>query len=479
MRDRVFRTTRGLLRRYKEEGRISGEIAVPHRRVRDEFINMTDHERALYDRIETYISRYYNFFMSGPAERKPLGFIMTVYRRRLTSSFHAIQESLRRRLRVLREHANILELLDEDDRAVVEASDSYESLPEDIAPDIAEEISELTGFLQELEERPRDESKLQRLDEDLSAAFRGRHDTAIVFTQYADTMDYLANRLKDTYGSRVVCYSGRGGQRWDPSSRIWVELPKQRVRELFREGREVKILIGTDSLSEGLNLQTCGRLINYDMPWNFMRVEQRIGRIDRVGGLPEVEVTNYFYNGTVEEQIYTGIKEDFDWFEDVVGPAQPVIGQVERAIEAAAMQTPGTDRSREVGNLVQDIREQVEAAQARAITIESFEGAPSPDLQEMNPAINLAKLKEILTAVPATAKYIRLHPEIEGAFLLELGDEESPVVFERGTQYLDRVPSVKLLTYATDELKELLRAANVPGSEDMWLPDSPYLLPGV
>jgi SNF2 family DNA or RNA helicase len=72
---------------------------------------------------------------------------------------------------------------------------------------------------------------------------------------------------------------------------------------MFREGVEIKILIGTDALSEGLNLQTSAKLVNYDMPWNLMRVEQRIGRVDRIGGRELVEVANYFYKGTVEEEI--------------------------------------------------------------------------------------------------------------------------------------------------------------------------------
>ena len=64
-------------------------------------------------------------------------------------------------------------------------------------------------------------------------------------------------------------------------------------------------MVGTDSMSEGLNLQTCARVVNFDLPWNFMRVEQRIGRVDRIGGRPSVEVTNLFYADTVEEDIYS------------------------------------------------------------------------------------------------------------------------------------------------------------------------------
>ena len=97
-------------------------------------------------------------------------------------------------------------------------------------------------------------------------------------------------------------------------------------------------------MSEGLNLETCGRLINVDMPWNFMRVEQRIGRVDRIGGQPTVDVSNYFYSDTVEEQVYKGIPEDFDWFVDIVGGAQPVLATIENAMSAAAM-APSANRA--------------------------------------------------------------------------------------------------------------------------------------
>jgi len=85
-----------------------------------------------------------------------------------------------------------------------------------------------------------------------------------------------------------------------------VGVSKKETKNLFREGEDIRILVGTDSLSEGLNLQTCGRLVNFDMPWNFMRVEQRIGRVDRIGGQPVVEATN-LSTRTRSRNRFTGI----------------------------------------------------------------------------------------------------------------------------------------------------------------------------
>src|SRR5690606_3345691 len=124
--------------------------------------------------------------------------------------------------------------------------------------------------------------------------------------------------------TRIGCYSGRGGQIYDPATISWQEVSKAEIKERFRN-RDLTVLIGTDSMSEGLNLQTCGRLINYDMPWNLMRVEQRIGRVDRIGASYEhIQVTNYFYADTVEQRVYEGIAEDYGDFTDIVGDAAPV-----------------------------------------------------------------------------------------------------------------------------------------------------------
>jgi ERCC4-related helicase len=146
------------------------------------------------------------------------------------------------------------------------------------------EIYELRSFIAALKDLPPDESKMRSLHALIESSLKAGHDTVLVFTQYADTMNYLMDQLSTAYGSRVMCYSGAGGRRRDPDTAAWQTLTKKQTKTLFRDGKDVQILIGTDSLSEGLNLQTCGRLINYDMPWNFMRVEQRIGRVDRIGG---------------------------------------------------------------------------------------------------------------------------------------------------------------------------------------------------
>ncbi len=460
MRDRVFRTTRNLLRQYKVLGILSQDTIIPRREVHDRFIPMTPTEQGLYGRIEHYILRSYDAYLRGAKEKKPLGFIMTIYRRRLTSSFYAIECSLKKRLKVLQANGSLAGLLDDDDLTTLEGTgfvdlDEFEGT----AKALAEEILELQRFIADLEQRPPDESKMSRLHDELHEAFTGVHDTALIFTQYTDTMDYIRDQLLPVYGSKVACYSGRGAERWDPELHRWHEVTKTELKRLFREGDEVKILIGTDSLSEGLNLQTCAKLINYDMPWNFMRVEQRIGRIDRIGGREKVEISNYFYEGTVEEQIYHGIGEDFDWFEDVVGPAQPVLGQVERAIEEVAMEEPGDKRDADLRDRVAQIREQIDLAQSQPVTIADLEGAPAPE-PAPEPAINLSDLEEVLTSVAATANHLEPHSEIPGAYVLK-GIKDEPTVTMRRPVLDEWAPKVRLLAYLAPEFDQLFGVAGV------------------
>jgi SNF2 domain-containing protein/helicase-like protein len=455
--DRIFRTTRKTLREYKAQGLLPPGTTIPQRSVLDRFVPMTSEESALYERIESYISRYYDAYLSGPGSQKPLGFIMTVYRRRLTSSFLAIERSLQRRRKALMDRASADALLDADDLAAIEFSLLLDpdELPQ-IAQDLAGEVHEIDDFLEDLARRPPDESKMQYLHNELEEAFKSVHDTAIIFTQYTDTMDYVRSQLVTFYGSKVVCWSGRGGERWDPDLKAWVVIPKVDVKNLFRDGKDVKILVGTDSMSEGLNLQTSGLLINYDMPWNFMRVEQRIGRVDRIGGKPVVDIRNYFYADTVEEQIYAGIKEDFDWFTDIVGPAQPVLGQIEGAIEEVAMKARTGERDKAVETKLDEIRVAIARAHDRALTLEDL-GSTAVLGDSPRPAIDLRGLERVLLGVERTSGYFHPHPDVDGAYLLDTPKGKEPITFRRSV--LEKyTPEIRLLTYGAEEFDGLLAA---------------------
>ena len=469
MRDRVFRSTREAIQEYQRAGLLDPKKAtVPRRIVDDQMIPFGSEEEAtLYRRVEDYISKYYDAYSKDTAT-KPLGFIMTVYRRRLTSSLYAVHNSLTRRLRALREQASLEELLDDDDRYTLEHSVLFD--PDDLEGDLAkrygEEIAELESFIGDLEHQIPHDTKVQRLSADIHQAFLDGHRTVLVFTQYTDTLEWLREQLQATYGPQIACYTGGGGSRWNGEKGKWESLTKGEVKRLFREGQEVRILLGTDALSEGLNLETCDRMFNYDMPWNFMRVEQRIGRIDRIGGRLEVKVTNYFYKDTVEERVYTGIAEDAEWFDHVVGPAQPVLGRVEAVIQGLAMKSPGKGRDEALAQGLAEVRQAIAEAKGRAVQLSDFEaekGELPIDGYAAAPAITLDDIEEILTTNPLTAPLMYDHPDaLPRTYLLELDGQKHAMTFDRDVY--DTNPEIGFMTYRHPTFESLLAAALNPGS---------------
>ncbi|MFG2862226.1 SNF2-related protein [Streptomyces sioyaensis] len=471
MRDRVFRTTRQSMRRYQELGILSADVVIPRREVSDRFIPMTAAEEGLYRRIDDYIRRHYNAYQVDQGNQA-LGFIMTVYRRRLTSSFHAIRASLQRRLDGLTRGASLKELLDEDDRLTTEEDTLFEVTNLDVRGELlGAELAELRSFIEDLDHRRGDDSKLKQLIKDLDETW-STYDSVVIFTQYTDTMDFLRNHLAAVYG-RIATYSGRGGEVYDPASGVWQTISKAELKTRFRE-KEIRVLIGTDSMSEGLNLQTCGRLINYDVPWNLMRVEQRIGRVDRINASYQlVSISNYFYADTVEQRVYEGIKGDFGDFVHIVGDAQPVLAATEEAIRNAAMSELGHQQD-EITRQVNALHDQVALATSTSVRLSDLEDHDPEEPPQLKPAITLEELHEILTRNPLTGPRLVPLENQPDAYLLSLtavcppttfpiAEEEQLAVrpekrrvsFDRSV--VDRADiDIELLTFGSPALQSLL-----------------------
>lgn len=458
IRDRLFRNTHTTLRAYRDAGVMTETI--PERIVDDEFLNMSNEERAIYQRIRDYIRAHYNAAMAAGGKRKALGFIMTVYRRRLTSSFEAIRRSLERRLDVLDGHKSASEQFASDDLTLFDEPPELDWNATRVSL-LDGEIDELRSFIEAIHKLAHPETKLARLMDRIDQSFSKGHRTVLVFSQYADTVDLLAEQLNGRWPGQVLAYTSAGGRLFDPVEQRWEGVDKADAKNLFRAGDDVKILVGTDTLAEGLNLQTCGRVVNYDMPWNFTRVEQRIGRVDRIGGHPTVEVTNLFYNRTVEATIYRTLAEDFGGFDFIVGDAQPVLGDVEAAIQQAAFSddedddhgvVPATGSDHALfsvsSTLVAEIRSKINQAQAEAVHLTDLDDRADTDavVDAFPDAVTLADIEAVLLATPAVRAQLSNHPDIEGAWLLtdDLGLTRA-VTFDRDV--LDEhSPDVRLLS---------------------------------
>jgi len=448
----MFRHTRSLLRRYAERGVL--QLRVPEREPRPVWIAMTPVEQGLYERIEEYIAEFYARY---EAERKGLGFVMTVYRRRLTSSFAAVRASLERRLEYLRGRRRDPGLTEEDLEQAELEQDVSEELPQALERAFAEEARYLEDFVRELELLGHD-SKVAALLDCLEELLRS-HETVAVFTQYTDTMDELRERLRTVYGRQVACYSGRGGEAWHDGA--WRPVTKEAIKNAFRDG-QVKILLCTDAASEGLNLQTCGALVNYDLPWNPMRVEQRIGRFDRIGQrYPVVQVRNLFYAGTIEAEIYRRLSDRIDWFRTVVGELQPILSLVAQAIERVALQ-PRQQREQELRAQVAEIEQRL-ARQEEALLALDAELYDAEFLQHLASPVTLEDLARVVPALPGLAERFRPHPEIPGAWLVSWRDRLHAVTFDRAV-FDAHSETVRLLTYGEPLLDELLEVVAAPAT---------------
>jgi len=352
----ISRHTRELLRKYQAKGLLGVPIAT--RRVEDRFVELTPPERQAYEAVENYISSTYN---NAEADRKTaVGFVMTIYRRRLASSFHALTHTLQSRLDLLEKR--------QSPSSQTRLIALEEDVPEDEAGDEAldvEETSDLERESLELEEKDEIRLLLERvshLDQDTKASvlcrtieeLRGKgYRQVMVFTQYTDTMDFLRGVLAKKFGQSVLCFSGRGGEQMT-STGGWNTISRDQTKKLFREGK-AEILLCTDAAAEGLNFQFCGALINYDMPWNPMRVEQRIGRIDRLGQENElIRIVNLHYEGTVETDVYMALRERIGLFQKFVGRLQPILATLPKTIQNLVL-TSGEERQRATGQRLQDM----------------------------------------------------------------------------------------------------------------------------
>lgn len=268
---------------------------------------------------------------------------MTVYRRRAVSSFAALRCSLERRREVLQRalrrqavsewgvEEEELDWRDLDD-AGLEAFVRLGKIPLGLPTSeraLREEEQQVTELIRMIDDLHGTDSKRDAFLEALQEVTAdGR--PALVFTEYTDTLNYLRDFLVGRYEKRLGCYTGDGGQVWDGSA--WRSVSGGEVAERLRRG-QLDVLLCNDAASEGLNLQAAGALINYDLHWNPAKVEQRIGRIDRIGQrYPELRIVNLLLRDSIDERIYSVLRQRCGLFEHFVGEMQPVLALARRML---------------------------------------------------------------------------------------------------------------------------------------------------
>ena len=315
----ISRHSRNLLRAYQQQGAM--DLAIGHRHVEDRFLESSVQERTLYDAVEDFIStQYARYAEAGARKRSAVGFVMTIYRRRLASSVAALVSTLEKRL------GGQLQQPDEEDVAASEGEDLSGDLPMDAEGvewgletlSLQEEHHAVMALLEQARPLVGQESKGDALRRALAALRSEGYRQVMVFSQYTDTVEALKQLLVAAGHTSLMAFTGQGGQ-FLSTGGVWQPLARDATKQRFREGA-ASILLCTDAAAEGLNFQFCGALINYDMPWNPMRVEQRIGRIDRIGQRhSDMRIINLHLEDAVETHVHKALKGRIRMFEQVLG----------------------------------------------------------------------------------------------------------------------------------------------------------------
>lgn len=336
----MLRHTRPLLELYRENGQLKANLA---RREILPFpvITMTPQEKTAYEDLEAYcreLTKQITANSPGQKNLTHLGFYLSFLRLRFASSLFAIRETLRRRKKRV---AATLEHSHENGGPAAESDELKEFLSEDedtdedvietilknrTQKDLEWEQGRLAEMLKTLDDISGTPSKMKELLRVLDKRRQegSRIQQTVIFTRFYDTLQDIVARLRAIDASMLIgTYSGKGGQYVDPQTKALRGTERDEIKHRFLRG-EIDVLVCTDAAAEGLNLQTADLLINYDLPWNPMKVEQRIGRIDRIGQKYErIFVLNLCYVDSAEQIVYDRLLKRLSEAGVVVGTQQP------------------------------------------------------------------------------------------------------------------------------------------------------------
>lgn len=357
---------------------------------------------------------------------RAVGFLMSLYQRRLASSTHAMRHSLENRAKRLevglkRAH-EIISLVPPDlpDPEEIEEMEDYEreklekmldaitlAANEEQIREETDKLKQLAGQAQLVEDSGT-EAKLSRLKDLLhqEGFFDHPEQRLLLFTEFKDTLDYLMGRLRE-WGFKIGCIHGgmKSGFRDQPGTRLYTE-------QQFKDG-EIQILVATEAAGEGINLQCCHILFNYDIPWNPNRLEQRMGRIHRYGQKSDCLIFNFVATNTIEGKVLQRLLEklqeirdalDDDAVFNVVGEILPA-AHIERVLRDYYAGRLGD------ADLEDRLLKNVDEKQFRAICQNALEGLASKKL-------NL----EMLVERRARAQERRVVPETIARFMRESAD---------------------------------------------------------
>jgi superfamily II DNA or RNA helicase len=324
-------------------------------------------QQRLYEAVTDYVCDGYN--QAIREKRTHVGFLMILMQRLVASSTSAIRTTLERRLEALQgpeEQLSLFPLMSDDEWADLDGQEQVDMLLGTRLKALKNERAEVKLLLEAAQacEHAGPDAKAEAL---LEWIYRLQQEEGapdlkvLVFTEFVPTQAMLRGFLTDR-GFSVACLNGSMGMD-----------ERRRAQEEFAE--KARILVSTDAGGEGLNLQFCHAIINYDIPWNPMRIEQRIGRVDRIGQTHAVRAVNLLFEDTVEFRIREVLEEKLavilrefgvDKASDVLDSAQG--GQMFEHLYVEAILHP-EEVVEKVDSVIQRIREQAEAAKQSVLSV--------------------------------------------------------------------------------------------------------------
>ena len=247
-------------------------------------------QKKLYEMVTEYVREGYN--RAFKEKKFYIGFLMVLMQRLVTSSTAAVKGSIGKRIETLKAQNAKISSLSFDDLVELNLEDKLEEALEVMSLDMDKEILELTDIFnlaKQAEYQYQDakaEVLLNKLDQ---IEYEMNSPKIIIFTEFVATQSYLEILLK-TKGYRISLINGS----------MDIEMRNNSLED-FKQKND--LLISTDAGGEGLNLQFANVVINYDLPWNPMKIEQRIGRVDRIGQKQDVYIYNFMIVDTIENRV--------------------------------------------------------------------------------------------------------------------------------------------------------------------------------
>lgn len=249
-------------------------------------------QKELYELISSYVSKSYSKAIKNKKKNMCLIFLLIIMQRMATSSTAAVKDSLQRRLYALVNQSMRLGDLKESDLDELNIEDGVEDAIEAMSLNVNEEIEEIENILAVAKqaEFQHPDVKVERLTDLVDSILsEDRNQKIIIFTEFVGTQKYLVDLLTNR-GYSVNFLNGS----------MSIEERNAAIEE-FRN--TTSIFVATDAGGEGLNLQFSNIMINYDLPWNPMKLEQRCGRVDRIGQKKDVHIYNFIVEETIENRV--------------------------------------------------------------------------------------------------------------------------------------------------------------------------------